>query len=541
MSKPAIFIDPHTKREIPLSEEVICEGKELTFTDQKKLGWSPGGWYVDEDGTRFMVKFSPLNLGFPYVETLLNELAEICVGKEFIAGEVKVGHGEVDGKTMPCILTSEVKNYQDLIALESASKKEFETIALRKRFAEGLHKFYVFCALIGNDDLNEENLGIKTDSVTGEVTPLIIDYGTNMTFLNQEYAGIPFQLASFIGHRNLNGMQYVRRRYFGHDDLLDPFQAKLVEPKTEDISYLSILLGIKAIIDSKDHLLALTATNLTAAMLDDTLSEEERSSHLTKYEKLTDVLRQRIEWMEVNFSEDLTKLNDAVECEEFAKMKWRLHPTFNALMELENFAFTKCAKDDLAKNLVNFSDLLSGRSREEILALDLKTVEKSDLNEFANSNFMLHSALIAGDFELAKWMVANDIGDINSNRKLRTHNYQLFRTTPLHAAIAIYNDKLFYQKFEDLEPLREMIGALQEKFIEKNGDRFDDKRDYKAEGINDSVAVKITFAALTKYHEQTLPLNSKLDNAANKIKSFFKAHNANRLSNEGATLEGGRT
>ena len=133
---------------------------------------------------------------------------------------------------------------------------------------------------------------------------------------------------------------------------------------------------------------------------------------------------------------------------------------------------------------------------------------------------------------MVKWLSENDICNPNQNRNLRTHNYQIFRTTPLHAAIATYHDKLFYQKPEELSLLKEMIAVLTEKFVEKNGENFDVARNYKSEGT-DGFAIRITFNALKNYREKASPEAL----AATKIQRTFRV---SRLDGESTTAEAGR-
>ena len=408
MSRPrAIFTDPRTKIEIPISEEIICDGKKLEFIDQKTAGCNPGGWYADESGNKFMVKFPhPSNPAFPYFEQLLNDLAKVCVGKDFVAGDIKVSRATLDGQEMPCLVTTKVENYQDLINIEAASKVEADSVALRKPLAPQFHIFYAFCALIGNDDLNEENLGVITDPATEEKTPLIIDYGIQPPFLNQEQiasASVPFQLASFIGHRNLNGMQFVRRRYFGHDGFMNPddrLKPQKENLKPEDISYLAVLTGVKDIVESESLIIRLAHENFAAAMGDYSLDDDQRRSYAEKFAPFAEILSRRITWMKENFAEDLAKLGDTEECRRLEAIKWRLHPKFAELMEIENSVFKQCALVDLEKNLKQLSNLLDGRDYEEILSLDLRDVEKSDIQDYANKNFILHNAILP---EILKW------------------------------------------------------------------------------------------------------------------------------------------
>lgn len=540
MSKPAqiitspFFTHPVTGKSTALPESITLENEELlTFKAQKRFGWSIGGWYEDEAGKKFMVKFGD---AFCYAEKLLTDLARICTGEEFAAEKSLIGHGIIEGKSKPCFAISQIDGYTDLDKIKSPDDNAAASIALQKQHATKFHRFYAFNALIANDDLHGENLGLA-----GGEKPFIIDYGLTPTFLYPEQiadAATPFHLASFIGHRNLNTMQLVRRRTFGHDDFLNPddrLKPQAEKLKAEDISYLSVLNGIRAIIEKRAEIIGLAQETLKKVQSDETLDKEDKKSYAEKYSRFAEIVGQRIDWMRSNFAEDLAMLDDAREREGFGAIKWRLHPKFTELMEVEGKAFKQAAASSLEKGLKKLSELLSVTSREEMLGLDLKTVEKSDLKEAAK--FMIHDAIVAQDFEMVKWLVENEICDINQDRKLRTHNYQLFRTTPLHAAISIYHDKLYYKKTEELEPLRELIDFLREKFVEKNGASFDQSRkaEYKEQGL-DGFAIEMTFTADKKYQQ----IASKEALSATKIQRGFRAHQATTMAAQEPSREGGR-
>jgi hypothetical protein len=531
MSKP-IFKHPATGAIVEIPVEIISGDRKFTYVAPKTAGWSTGGWYEDSKGKRYLAKFSPpQNPAFSYMEGLLNDLARVSVvDNEFV--EVVVGRGEGQGT---CVLTAEIPNYRDLINIKAESKVEADSIKLRKPFAPGLHRFFAFSALIGNDDLNEENLGVAQDGTT-----LVIDLGLTPTFLYPEqieFAAVPFHLTSFVSHRNLNGMQLVRRRYFGLEEFTNPHDKSKPRFRPEDLSYLDILDGVKNIIDNRDKIAAVIAANLEAVAQDQNLDATSRDAYLAKFSRFGEIIKQRIDWMAENFAEDLTKISTSDGREKFAaeeSIKWRLHPKYQELMEAEAAAFKTCAERDLDANLAELGKLLPCQSRAEILKLDLRTVEKSYLQACVKDKFMLHNALIVGDFEMAAWLVENDICDLNLDRKLRNHNYQLFRTTPLHAAIAIYHDKLFDGKEEELKPLAQIIDLMKAKFIEKNGPEFDaKKRDYAAEGAN-GFALQMTFGALKKYTQ----LASEKAIAAATIQRKFRAHQTEKLSSAQQEVDG---
>ncbi len=561
------FTHPITKKEITIPETISSNGDTLTFYANKEAGWGAGGWYKDSTGKEFIVKFDGFNRSLPYSEKLLNDLSRICIGTEFVAEETRVGHAEFEGKTTPCFITSKIENYLDIIdigiiseierkakeakrnasseeeikQIEQQTEKEIkqaeerieqqsatkdgaeklrkEVASLRKQNPTKFHRFYSFSALIGNDDLNEENIGIQNDE-----TPFIIDYGIIPPFLHPEqraHAATPFYLASLIGHRNLYSMPLVRRRHFGHDEFLNPSDRNKPQKeklKDEDITYLSVLEGIQKIIEKRNEIAHLVSESFSNTMSDTSLTEDDKDSYSTRYSDFGEILNARINWMQESFAEDLRNIGDEKEHERLSAIKWRLHPKFLELMHYESDVFKQAAQAALNESTTTLSGLLNNRSREEILALDLREVEKSDLQAELKNKYALHNAIAADDFEMAKWLIKNDICDDNEVRRpLRNHNYQLHRTTPLHAAIAIYHDKLFYSDQASLKPLAEIIDLLAEKFIEKNGEEFDKKRDYRSEGV-DTFGVEMTFWALDSYKQ----LASEQGLAATTIQRAFR-------------------
>ncbi len=572
-----IFTHPITKKEIAIPQEIISNGETLTFHASKEAGWSAGGWYKNSAEKEFIVKFDLFNRSLPYSEKLLNDLSRICVGKEFVAEETKIGHGEFEGKITPCFITSKIENYRDIIdigiiseiereakknkqnasseeeikKIEQQAKEEIEkakkridqqsatkegaeqlrkeVASLRKQHATKFHRFYAFSSLIGNDDLNEENIGTQNNE-----TPFIIDYGIISPFLHPEqkaHAATPFYLASLIGHRNLYSMPLVRRRHFGHDDFLNPNDRNKPQKeklKDEDISYLSVLEGVQKIIEKQEEITQLVFENFNLVMSDDSLTQEDKNNYSARYSDFGDILNARINWMKENFSNDLENIGDKKEQERLSAIKWRLHPKFLELMQYEADVFKQAASVALDGNLATISEMIGeNKSRAEILALNnLTPIDKSDLTLALKNNYALHNSIAADDFEMAKWLIENDICDANEVRRpIRNHNYHLHRTTPLHAAIAIYHDKLFYSDQSSLKPLTEIIDLLTTKFFEKNGENFDKKRNYRNEGV-DAFGVEMTFWALDKYNQ----LASEKALAATSIQRAFRAHESTKLS-----------
>lgn len=525
-----IFTNPSTKKITEIPETITdANGKELIFIKPKAAGFSVGGWYKykdDDQETLYLAKFG--YDGFPYAEKLFNDLARIVVGNEFVPSEVLVGHGMLEGQSQPCLLTAEIKGYQDIIKAGSGKNLVEAAKAKKERAQAKFHRFFTFSGLLAYDDLNEENLGLDDEG-----TPFIIDYGIEPNFLLDAqipFAATPFYLASLIGHRSLTGMALVRRRYFGHDDFLDPrdrLKPQKDKLKIEDISYGEILLQCKKIIDSESKMQRAIAKNLEEVTKDKTLSEEQKKAYAQKYSLFAKILEERISWIKTNFSEDLQKISDKKEKERFDAIKWRLHPKFQELMKYEYEVFRKCAHADLQSNINELAEFLDDnqqcKTREDILKFDLKNIEKLDIQEWARDKFIIHNALVAGDLDMVKWLATNEICDPNLTRRSRTHSFQLFGTTPLHAAISIYHDALFYERKEDLEPLTEIIKILTGQFVKENGESFDKTKNYK-EGVR-PFDVEVTFIAMEKYKTLTSPEAQ----AATTIQRAFKSHKAKKV------------
>jgi hypothetical protein len=133
-------------------------------------------------------------------------------------------------------------------------------------------------------------------------------------------------------------MQLVRRRYFGHDDFLDPLdrlkpQKSLLKP--EDISYLSILEGVKNLIANQEQIIAAIDRNFEKVKNDPNLENAQKESHFSTLTKMAEILPQRIGWMKENFSADLELIEDQTDRKRFDAVKWRLHPKFAELMKFE--------------------------------------------------------------------------------------------------------------------------------------------------------------------------------------------------------------
>lgn|GEM_PF-6499093 len=305
-----IFINSVTGKEftIPKTVRIDDSSEELTFSRQKTAGLCPGGWYKNATGNEFIVKFDDLN---SYLEKLLNKLAAISVGTEFVAQEILTGSGNFNGATTPCFIAGQVPGYKDLQAIENLDE--------RKSYAPQLHQAYSFLAMFAFDDCNEGNIGIDKSSKIK-----IIDFGYNPSFLYPEQiesAHVPFHLASFIGHRNANGMQLTRNRYFGYDGFLNPLERKNWESLTapQEISYYSVLAGMKQIIDKKSDVneaISATIEEVKARPM----PEKQRSGFMSQLNQFQSAILSRIDYAKKAFAPDLENLE--TKKQQFSKMKW---------------------------------------------------------------------------------------------------------------------------------------------------------------------------------------------------------------------------
>lgn len=508
-----------TNEEISIPDIVhAADGRPLKFASSKNIGLTIGGWYQDENERLYMVKFIKPKIDpnptLPYLEKLFNDLSVICVGPEFSAQDTQVGFGEIDGIMRPCFLSLKAEGYQDL------------TPDLRKTHPTSFHIFYSFAALMGNDDLHGANLGLYA----GEI-PINIDYGLTPPFLYPEQiaaAHTPFHLASLTGHRNLLQSQSDRRQLFGHESFIHPGDDKKYRAgrRVEDLSCLSVLEGVARIIENKANIIKHVLQTAKLIQEDPHLTSDEKREHGRIYSLFAEILDKRISWMEENFRTELAQISDPTQRKILEFTKWRLHPKFAELMTAEDEVFRECGAKSLQQDVENFVAILSCGNKEEMLKITPNKQQLGELKSYAETKFPFYDALISRDFKMMDWLIKNDIFDPNQNRARRNYCYYLHRTTPLHAAIAIYHDSLFYEKAEDLDPLRKVINDLTEQFHQKNGIKFDETRDYRKEGNDYPQGVKSTFEALEKY--QTLASKEAL--AATKIQREFRALQSKTLT-----------
>ncbi len=538
MSKP-VFIHPISKQEIAIPDQVLDGDKPLNFLSVKADGWACGGWYEDEDQNRFMVKFYD-KAEICHIEKLINDLARISVGTDFVAPTTSVGTAEFNGKIQPCFISQQIPNYRDLkdVKVRDVTDKidEIGSIEARKSHAPKFHRCHAFNSLISYDDLHEENIGLSTTE-SGTETSAIVDYGMIPPILYPEQiedAKTPFSLASLIGHRNPKGPQLVRRRYFGYGDYLTPFD-RIRNPEEqahnpEDISYFEVLEGIKKIVDNKEELFSTTLESINSAAASENLTAEEKYRFIQKFARFENILRERINWMEENFAEDLANLEEKPE--EFKSQKWCLNAKFFELMKEELVTSTKQAQAACTEDLKSISTFLE-KDPSEILSFDcasLSEEQKEELSKLCNERFALHNAVMVDNKGLAEWLLKNELVDINKPRNFRNHNYHNFRLTPLHTAISTYHDNLYYDTAHSAQS-HEMIDMLKAKFLEKNGEQFDES---KCTIGSDKFAVMLTFRGLEEYQKRKDQVEDK---AATKIQSVIRGHSARNLNKKTNSLE----
>jgi hypothetical protein len=221
------------------------------------------------------------------------------------------------------------------------------------------------------------------------------------------------------------------------------------------------------------------------------------------------------------FSADLKKLEE--NREEFSKLKWRLHPEFSKLMQAEQEIFDQCIKKSCDTDLRNIAEIIGNEpSREKILEKKVFTeTQKEDLIRYNDSNHALHNAVMNNDLGVVKWLLENDLADINKTRNVRTHNYQNYRLTPLHTAIANYYDRMVYDTANSASS-HEMIDVLKERFFEKNGDKYEEGKAYQG----DKFAIMLTFRGLDTYQERSSEVNNE---GAKKIQKTLRAHQQSKI------------
>jgi len=471
---------------IPLPPQIILEdGSELEFSRPKTLGVSMGGFYKNAVGEEFMVKmgaahmaennddkFYSLNLVARY-ESLINNLAKVAL-EDSATPRTEVGKYSHEGCEFPCFASSVIPDYRDIAHEDFTEETKKE---LRRKF----HPAFVFNALVANDDIHDENLGVD-----GKGNPINIDYGIRPPFLfeeKKEFDGITHQIASFIGHQGTVGMQMMRRRYFGYDETTNPLEfGRDQKIKENDISYLEVLSGVKNIVDHKAEFLSQAQRPIDAIFADGSIPETVKLKLANDFQTIALSLHQRIEYLEEKFSPDLSDISE--KSEEFQNLKWRNHPKFREIFDESRIINKEIAARCDEKNIRDILKIIENKGgvtlenhgeesfqtiREKVLKTnfsELSEEQQESIKKMAKDKFLLHTAVINQDLEMTKWLLNNEISNINLPYRQRNHSFQYFMASPLTTAISIHNDAMIFDhKYHSSD---KMIEFLAEKFFEKN-------------------------------------------------------------------------
>lgn len=532
MSKP-VFIDRETQEKIKIPEAVFFfdkDGKEkiLTFDSPKTNGRDPGGWYKDSAGKKYMVKEGSEG---SYVEELLNNLARICVAENFVAEETTVGNWKIPetSEEIPCFISSEISDFKTIGEID-----EFDE---RKSHATKFHCAFAFHGLISYDDSNEYNLGIFGQNAEAK----IIDYGIFPSFLypdylqesfknsQKKYADIPLHLVSLIGYRSAYGMQAIRRRFFGHEDSLNPFNKnKKTTEAPQDVSFYSVLEGIKKILENEEKIFAEVDKTFSKVEAAKNLIEKQKIFFAERFGKLGAKLKERISWMRENFAADLENLDEKKA--EFSQLKWRNYPKFLELMKLEIESSVDLARKEVEKSINEATqNIVAKKTPREKFLQDLPKIllQRNLMQKFKNNvddNCLLHAAVTANDFEMVKFLLEKIGADINQIHKTRRTSYHQLDCTALQIAIGTYHDRMIYDTTHSSAG-KEMIEILAKKFFEKNGESYDENKIYNG----DKMMIRMTYASYEDYLEQ----KSKTENqAASIIQGQFRALKSKNLASK---------
>ncbi|MES2677889.1 MAG: hypothetical protein V4612_06245 [Pseudomonadota bacterium] len=492
------FTDPISKKEIEIPPTISfsanSDPKILTFLEPKTKGGAVGGVYQGENNKKYIIKFSADSpYSGPYKETLFNDLARICFGSDSVAEETLIGYGRFgDNQNVPCIISSIIPDYKDIA---NFGENTPEGVGKKKIHAQKFHSFYVWCALVGYDDLNEGNFGLCGEGKT----PALIDWGFHPNFLHSEqrdHQSIVFNLVSLVSHYAPAMMQLVRRRYFGYDQLLNPLDKSDPE-KPQEISYYSILAGVKNIIDKQDAIFE-EIQKLQERLKDEPIPDEQKEELGKFLNNFQMMLQERIDWMQANFFSDIKLMGE--KRQEFTDLKWRKTPKFRELVEQESVSSKQYAAKAYQQNLEDLCAVVGCKNEQELLDKTLDEEEKLKLKNFINDRdksldkkFVLHHAVMNNDVGMVKWLFDNDLANINQIYSSRKHNYHNFRLTPLNMAIGIACDKMVYSP--DKNSYEEMIDVLRGEFFKKNGQNFN--KDAKYDG--DQLSIELTFLGNYRY------------------------------------------
>lgn len=469
MTKEAFFDSPIIGRIAIANEILLKDGSKLEFKRPKELGLAVGGVYVDDEGQEFMVKTGYYNsqerqFFHAHVENryeaLLNDLARgaLIVGR---SPKTMLGKYNKNGSDLPCFISQIIPDYKDIVNFPEVDKKGH-----RVKF----HPDYVFNALIANDDIHDNNLGID-----GDGNPVNIDYGFFPPFMTKEQEECKdrvHQVASFIGHQSLIGKQITKKRFFGYDEQINPLKKREEEFKSNDISYYDIVLGAKNISDKKGFIVSRCYEEVESIKEDDSIPADEKQELVDHFSQIAQTINNRIENLEENFSRDFVNLDSHKK--EFSDLKWRHHPKFREIFDESRIIDANIAKRCYEKQIQDICHIIGGddldfeTSKRIILETnlsDLDVDQQNSIKKFAAQNFSLHTAVMNKDVEIAKYLIDNEISDINSPCRQRNYGNQYHMMSALSIAIATHNDAMYYD--HQYHTQDNMIDLLHNEFVRK--------------------------------------------------------------------------
>lgn len=489
---------------IPLSIQ-LKDGRELKYHAEKKSGGTAGGFYVDVDGRKYMAKFSSYDSSpaekkklvprSEYYEVMLNNIFRAALGEKAAPQETLVGHYSDEESHYPCFVASEVPGFRSLSSFgreEILGYANEEDEKERKLHRAKFNHFFPLICLVMNDDLYDDNFGVD-----GEGNPINIDLGLTPPFLfaqQQENIHAVDQLASYISHNNPYGGQHFRRKFF------------------EDVSYASLLDGVKLVLENSDKILAEVVEIMKKISQDDSIIAEEKTQILEDFALIQMSLSKRIDYLKTHFTKDLK--TDRTEATE---IKWREHPKFREVFESSRQFERKTAMEAAQENIRGFAKILGIEGddlfeiKKQILAADISD-KQDELKKFAKENWALHIAAMSSDGQMAEWLLDNNIADISQRYMKRAHNIEHRAHTPLTIAVATFYDKRA-DGISDVAATKAMIERLRKKFFEENPQAKEAGYETNPENIWPLRATKLSFERYQQEHA-------------------FRAHSAERLQQE---------
>ena len=304
----------------------LQDARKLEYYDDKTGGGTAGAFYQDETGRKYIAKFSSYNeekalkqSAVPrseYYEVMLNNIFRCVLGDKAAPQESMIGHYSYqaqepynDGTKYPCFVASIIsgyKNISDFGKEEILGYGKDEEEEIKKIHRAKFHNFFPLICLVMNDDIYDDNFGVD-----GEGNPVNIDLGLTPPFLfyqQQENIAQVDQLASYISHHNHFGGQHFRRKFF------------------EDITYTSLLNGVKAVLENRGKLLSEVEGIIEKIGLDDSIIPEEKELMQSDFALIKSSLESRITYLQEKFSADIENR------EESSFVKWKDHPKFQEVL-----------------------------------------------------------------------------------------------------------------------------------------------------------------------------------------------------------------